>query len=285
MKRRYERRNEVLELELRGTTLVRTQTIGGMPPIAKTETFETEARARFELDLAIASGKGYVEVPLPLPPPILVPRDPVLERAIAEAPEDPAAYSVYADWLEAHGSPHGALIAMQLAIRTQSSVEQFMKFRDLEASMRRDHAVELLGPAFVHDLAHVELVWRYGYVDRVVIDERKFYRWRGADYDRHLALSNPAQIIASLLDSTCGWLVRQVTILAAYNRISLARLPSPYVGKINITVEPTNDQPENVEHAMSAEIMRVLNASCDVDLTWSGGVKSYRWVRPSSPRT
>jgi uncharacterized protein (TIGR02996 family) len=43
------------------------------------------------------------------------PRHPALEQVIANAPEDPAGYAVYADWLESQGDPRGRLIALQLA--------------------------------------------------------------------------------------------------------------------------------------------------------------------------
>jgi uncharacterized protein (TIGR02996 family) len=45
-------------------------------------------------------------------------RNPELERAIVERPDDVAAFSVYADWLEANGSPRGELI--QLALRAEA---------------------------------------------------------------------------------------------------------------------------------------------------------------------
>ncbi|HEY0250721.1 MAG TPA: TIGR02996 domain-containing protein, partial [Kofleriaceae bacterium] len=61
-------------------------------------------------------------------------RDPALEAAIVRG--EPAAYAVYADWLQSHGQVHGELIAMQLALRAQTSTEQFLRFTELEAKLR-----------------------------------------------------------------------------------------------------------------------------------------------------
>jgi uncharacterized protein (TIGR02996 family) len=42
-------------------------------------------------------------------------RDATLEAALRAAPDDPAAYAVYSDWLQNHGNPLGEIIALALA--------------------------------------------------------------------------------------------------------------------------------------------------------------------------
>jgi uncharacterized protein (TIGR02996 family) len=46
----------------------------------------------------------------------LVLRDPTLESAIAERPDERGGYEVYADWLGERGDPRGEWIHVQLAI-------------------------------------------------------------------------------------------------------------------------------------------------------------------------
>ena len=61
-----------------------------------------------------------------------------LERAIAEAPDDLDALTVYSDWLSEHGEPHGALIALHLrrhaaAVRAPPSIVDLVEEARLTA--------------------------------------------------------------------------------------------------------------------------------------------------------
>ncbi len=92
---------------------------------------------------------------------------PELERAIDEAPDDPAAYAVFGDYLQTQNDPWGTLMALQLA----NKPEQAEAFID-------KHVHALFG-----DLANawrardVELDWRWGFVRRAKL------RWTyGASY-------------------------------------------------------------------------------------------------------
>lgn len=46
------------------------------------------------------------------------PRNPALEQAILENPDDTNAYMALADWLKRQGAPRGELIALQIAGKT-----------------------------------------------------------------------------------------------------------------------------------------------------------------------
>jgi uncharacterized protein (TIGR02996 family) len=76
-----------------------------------------------------------------------------LEAAIVAAPDDPAPYLVYADWLEAHGDPRAALIRLQQATRSSRA-------RAAASAHLAAHAGALLPPAPLGS----QLVWRNGFV-------------------------------------------------------------------------------------------------------------------------
>jgi uncharacterized protein (TIGR02996 family) len=86
-------------------------------------------------------------------------RDRALEEAIAAAPEDPAGYLVYADWLQQRGDPRGELIVVQDALRAKP------RDRALLAEQERlfeEHSDLLRGPlAFVGPVA---VGWFCGFV-------------------------------------------------------------------------------------------------------------------------
>src|SRR5664279_3820888 len=86
------------------------------------------------------------------------PRNAALERAIDERPDDPAGYSVLADWLEAQGSPRGALIHLCLRAEADSSL-----ISDVTSYVAAHHA-ELLG--MLDEELDAELSWQRGYVHK-----------------------------------------------------------------------------------------------------------------------
>src|SRR5664279_3697564 len=84
------------------------------------------------------------------------PRNAALERAIDERPDDPAGYSVLADWLEAQGSVRGTLIHLGLRAEADPALESEV------TSYVAAHRDALLG---LLDEAHDQnLKWRRGFV-------------------------------------------------------------------------------------------------------------------------
>lgn len=96
-----------------------------------------------------------------------------LEAAIDDDPDDPAAYSVYGDWLQRRGDPRGELIALSLAAEAQLAADPRRK-PPAQAAVTRllsKHAATLLGPLARHvrepaDPAAPPFVWRRGYIAR-----------------------------------------------------------------------------------------------------------------------
>jgi uncharacterized protein (TIGR02996 family) len=78
-------------------------------------------------------------------------RNAELEEQILAAPNDPAAYLVYADWLQAQGDPRGELIVMQHRARDASS-------------FIAEHADALFGRFAKAKPATFELTWHNGFI-------------------------------------------------------------------------------------------------------------------------
>jgi uncharacterized protein (TIGR02996 family) len=112
-------------------------------------------------------------------------RDPALEAAIGDAPDDPAAYLVYADWLQGVGDVRGAWIALH----TTSGLAA----REAMAAFLAAHRAALLGPLAPHVAGAVELDWFMGCVRRATF-----------------ASSASTDALAALLDATCGAFVQEL---------------------------------------------------------------------------
>jgi uncharacterized protein (TIGR02996 family) len=120
----------------------------------QTKEFEDEARAQKAHDKLIAEkrGKGYVETtPRPAAPP--EPEQPAgslresLEAAIRANPDDRAAHSAYADYLQEQGDPRGELIAVQLALEDPRTPEELQRLQAREKQLLDEHRREWVGTA------------------------------------------------------------------------------------------------------------------------------------------
>ncbi|MGN6104638.1 MAG: TIGR02996 domain-containing protein [Kofleriaceae bacterium] len=93
-----------------------------------------------------------------------------LVAAIANAPDDDAPRSVYADWLMERGDPLGELIAVQCALARADATDEPLADEPtalaLEAALRERHAARLLVP--LRALAQLGYELRRGFVEHVV---------------------------------------------------------------------------------------------------------------------
>lgn len=86
------------------------------------------------------------------------PRNPALEQAILDNPDDTNAYMALADWLKRQGAPRGELIALQVAGKT-----------DAAKALLDVHSDALLGPLAEDQLCHdgtstEAFTWRNGFI-------------------------------------------------------------------------------------------------------------------------
>lgn len=102
-----------------------------------------------------------------------------LEMEIAKAPDDPAAYLVYADWLGERGDPRGELITLGIQ---RAAHPDNAALREREVALHAQHDAEWLGGLAGKD--GVSLEWRHGFVHTATIGGRpRGKRWGAVEID------------------------------------------------------------------------------------------------------
>jgi len=96
-----------------------------------------------------------------------------LEARIRAQPDDPSNYLVYADWLEQHDDPRGALIPIHAQLLEEPTNG---KLRAAEKALLEEHGAYLLPPN-LHALLRVprslcRVGWRYGFLDEAHLAQR-----------------------------------------------------------------------------------------------------------------
>lgn len=97
-------------------------------------------------------------------------RNAELEQAILVSPDDPSAYLVYADWLQARGDPRGELIVLQHRAQLASDPELQ---REAESRLVA-HAAHFLGEFATTRPETFELRWRCGFIQAATIGWETF---------------------------------------------------------------------------------------------------------------
>jgi uncharacterized protein (TIGR02996 family) len=133
-------------------------------------------------------------------------REPKLESAIEASPDDPDAYLVYADWLQAQGDPRGELIVLQHAKKPAAK-------RRLNAQRAHFYgplaeATDML-EAFPYGPLGKPTTWRWGYLESLWISN-KFDRSRV--YGEGKPSIDVAEALAGLLDHTSCRFLRELTV-------------------------------------------------------------------------
>jgi len=134
-------------------------------------------------------------------------RNPALEDAIREAPDDVDGYLVYADWLQQQGDPRGELIVVQHELATTDAP---MSITRREKELLKTFETELLGPlAGMRTLRNSKSVrWglalRWGFIQAA----RLYGRWQGGP--------GLAEQLSTLLENPASVFLRKL-ILAAHS--------------------------------------------------------------------
>jgi uncharacterized protein (TIGR02996 family) len=218
-------------------------------------------------------------------------RNAEIEAAILAAPDDPSAYLVYADWLQARGDPHGELIALQHAMRAHNDIEEFVRLGKHESVLREKHAAAWLGVSLAAVPHRTQFQWRLGFIDAARLDVLP-NQIRG-----ELASPDPASpyaitraqepslaaLVTTLAESTCGWLVRTLTLSAPVADLAeaITRLPTKNLRKL-VLLRPVWVDQDDAKLELSPGIMAMLNANVDVDVGGTpSSVEKLTWVRPT----
>jgi uncharacterized protein (TIGR02996 family) len=137
-----------------------------------------------------------------------------LEQAILDQPDSRAAWQVYADWLLAHGDVWGERVALSLSdAKTTLDLQQALALDEEQRSKLFGRLAILMERPDFGEVA-AELEWAHGFVVgvRLVTPESG---WRG---------TAPDTILAALLESPAGRLLRRITI-------TLSQFEHDWIGK------------------------------------------------------
>jgi uncharacterized protein (TIGR02996 family) len=144
--------NKFWNVELQGTRYLVTFGRIGSKGQTKVKDFPTPAAAQAAYDKIIAEklGEGYVETTggaeAPAAAPPVSPLQKSLEQALVESPDDLAAHSAYADYLNEQGDPRGELIQLQLALEDEKRpAKERTKLRQREAELLKKLTPAVLG--------------------------------------------------------------------------------------------------------------------------------------------
>jgi uncharacterized protein (TIGR02996 family) len=189
----------------------------------QTKTFKDAAKAETEANKKIAekTKKGYEEVAVDAPAGGAAnkpgaakdgARNPGLEQAIYDAPEDLGAWQVYADWLQSEGDPWGERLSLGLAHAAAKGAPK-TKLKKAIDKLDEEHRETFLGKAFAklmkaEDFEQVaKLEWRYGFVVGVRVASPEF-EWEGTGPDtilRALIKSPVARFLQSIRMGLLEW--------------------------------------------------------------------------------
>lgn len=93
---------------------------------------------------------------------------PEIEAAIAAAPDDPAGYLVYADWLLARGDPIGELIVVHARRYEEQDASVRASLEEREKELLDENRARWLGPLAEHE-QESSFTWEYGFLSGITI--------------------------------------------------------------------------------------------------------------------
>ncbi len=174
-------------------------------------------------------------------------RNPQIEQAILEQLEDPGQYLVYADWLQAQGSPRGELITLQSSPNStaQTRVEQLFKAQP-NLRPKRMHELGRRRPrASKSEAAYPQMEWAFGFIKSARIarpSDKSPYTLR--ELANELLFSSSARFLQTLVigadGDSAGFDYRPVVEVLlrakprALQRLVLAELPGSSI-ELNAT--------------------------------------------------
>ncbi len=180
----------------------------------QTKTYKDEAKAAAEAEKKVVekTKKGYVEVAVaggdaakPSAATKEGARNRELELAIAAAPDDPQAWSVYADWLQGQGDPWGERLSLGIAHASAKAAEK-AKLKKAIDKLEEAQRETLFGKGLAKlmkadDFDEVaKLDWQYGFIVGIRTAAPEF-EWDGTGADtilRAVVKSPAARLLRSV---------------------------------------------------------------------------------------
>jgi uncharacterized protein (TIGR02996 family) len=199
-------------IDLQGSAFTVTYGRQGTAGQTQTKTFADAAAAQREHDKLVKEklAKGYKET-TPAARPAGGSLREALEAALVENPDDLAAHSAYADYLQEQGDPRGEFIQVQLELEDESkTAAQRKKLKQREAALLKAHEAEWLGDLAPHLLMPAPKKASYGDVKysyqfcRGWLDtlEATFYEF---DFGRALARAPQTRLLRCLYLNEDGY--------------------------------------------------------------------------------
>jgi len=158
------------EITLKEATLsIRSGEVGGEGTLEKKRLrYEYEAGMEMGRLIKAQEKKGFARVREEIPAEPSAARDPELEAALIEDPDDVDAALVYGDWLQAQGDPRGELIVAQHAL---SRSPRRGSLADAVLRLRAPYDAQLRALAQRHDLCapdkergRIQVTWGLGFI-------------------------------------------------------------------------------------------------------------------------
>ena len=140
-----------------------------------------------------------------------------LQQAIAESPDSPEPYLVFADWLQSHGDPFGEFIALSYAQQNETSTDRFVERKIRLEAIRKRNARKWA------DMVELEEAqWRWGFIRSAMLEAGSF---------------------RTLAASRAGRFIREAAIrgTAARLQIDLTVLPPTLIG-LRLVQSVTRDE-------------------------------------------
>lgn len=203
--------NKFWEITLEGDSFTTRYGKIGAAGQKTTKSFDSPEKAKKEYDKIIAEKvkKGYALVKgaegavASKPAGDDAPSNPELEAAIAEDPERPDPYLVYADWLQAKGDPRGELITIEHALLSKPEFRRWQELTRQEEALIEKNRDALMGETLSKNAERLKLTWHLGFIRSARV---------AVDYESHEAGVRVPALIEALLDHPSGRFLQELVV-------------------------------------------------------------------------
>jgi len=237
--------------------------------------FEARRAMREQVDAKLKKGyrraKTAAELELEKPPEHPSKRNPRLEQAVLDAPDDKSRWRVYSDWLQGEGDPRGELMALQIQLETKRDA----KLSKRAGAILEQHAAALLGPLRAHPTTldgkdKPVATWRRGFIDSLRISYNSYAR------DGQPPIDVP-KWLSEVLEHPSAVFVREI-VLAEYNTGDWDKKRSSSQVYQHLTDQIVDAAPRALERLVVGEYE--FPDETEISWTWLGSVGGIWKVCP-----
>jgi uncharacterized protein (TIGR02996 family) len=155
-----------------------------------------------------------------------------LEAEIVKDPDNPEAYAVYGDWLQARGDPRGELISLQMQLADESDKDKIKELKTAEKKLLEANVQHFFGephpgadkdkpknektsdwqvknhgwPETGWNFGYLKTFWKNGFVYALVFDPGYYYDGEGGE----LGSDHASELLSKILDHPSMRFVREI---------------------------------------------------------------------------